>query len=77
MPERGKETTRKKTEMKSNEYQDPDFDLKESFLTLLPVGFTAQEVMIYLGLKKDKVVRWLKTDRNFNRQIMRLTGRNI
>ena len=62
--------------MTKNNYEDPDFDLKESFLILLMTGISANEIAIFLGIKQQKVVGWLKTDRNFNKKIMEITRRD-
>lgn len=58
-----------------NSYSDSDYDLKESLLHLIRGGFSFNEVAIILGIKKKKVVGWLKTDRDFNRAVMEVTRR--
>ena len=58
------------------EYKDPDYDLKQSFLVLLPL-FTAQEIVVYLGMKREKLVRWLKTDPGFGKAVLNATRRDV
>jgi len=56
-------------------YSDPDYDIKESLLHLIRGGFSFNEAAIIIGIKKERVVRWLKTDRDFNQAVMEVTKR--
>ena len=42
---------------------DGDYEIKESLLQLVRGGIGLDDVLIILGVKRDKVVRWIKMTR--------------
>jgi transposase-like protein len=56
-------------------YSDGEYDLKESLLQLVRGGMGFDDASLVIGLKKEKVVKWLKTDRVFNKAVMEITRR--
>lgn len=56
-------------------YSDEDYDLKESLLSLVRSGLSFDEAALIIGLSKEKVIKWLRNDREFNRAVMKVTER--
>jgi len=50
---------------KSRERDYGEAAIKQSFLTLVKVGFKVTDALVILGLKKIRVMRWLKSDVDF------------
>ena len=50
---------------KSRERERGEPAIKQSFLALIKVGFRVPEALMVLGLKKSRVMLWLKNDADF------------
>ena len=57
---------------KSQEYNRGDDACKQSFLALSRMGFKTMESLSILGLRKIRVINWLKSDSNFCDEIKSL-----
>jgi len=58
------------TQKQNNSRDESEF--KASFIVLARMGFHVNEIVVILGMKKEKVIYWLKTDSDFCQSIKHL-----